>query len=33
MLYGIDQVIRFCHSLIEGEFITPHGISELNELK
>lgn len=33
MLYGIEQVIRFAHSLIEGEFITPQGITELNDTK
>ncbi len=29
MVYGIEQVIRFAHSLIEGEFLTPNGIEEL----
>jgi hypothetical protein len=33
MLYGIDQLMRFSNSLIEGEFITPQGISDLNEKK
>lgn len=33
MLYGIDQLMRFCHSLIEGEFISPEGISQLGEKK
>lgn len=29
MLFGIDQVMKFAGSLIEGEFITPQGISDL----
>lgn len=33
MLYGIDQVMRFAHSLIEGEYVSPQGLSELMELK
>ncbi len=33
ILYGIEQVMRFSHSLIEGEFITPHGFSDLSDRK
>ena len=33
MVYGIEQVMRFAHSLIEGEFVTPQGIEELKEVK
>lgn len=33
MLYGIEQVNRFASSLIEGEFVTPKGLGDLNELK
>jgi len=33
MLYGIDQVNRFAHSLIEGEYVTPKGLGDLNDVK
>ena len=33
MLFGIDQLMRFCHWLIQGEFLTKGGIVELNEIK
>lgn len=33
MVYGVEQVMRFAHSLIEGEFITSQGLEELKEVK
>ena len=33
IVYGIEQVIRFAHSLIEGEFISPKGLDDLKEFK
>lgn len=33
MLFGIDQVNRFPHALIEGDLLSPQGLADLNEVR